>query len=269
MMPKTKLIPSFSKSKDGYIEKVKTSLLRGTNQVVLEYMPRIHKNVQKWRIYGRYFVQDHQLLLRIAKNKELMWALRQITGNNTTQIYRLLNLYGKKLIPLLNIRIQKLNKAVKHNKSTHIILDPLLNPLFLEFVNTQVSNLQSVIATQIENEQHTNQVLENITHEDLIRNLATDEQFKKIVGENTTPYHPYTLLHLRTEATTEEIVANSLALLAEAAPSSTHEKPNHKFNERAAAVTAIAVALEEGIKPGVELVSYLSKRIKYAHTLCK
>ncbi len=45
-------------------------------------------------------IGDRQLLLRIAKNKELMWASKQITGNNPSDIYRLLNQYGKKLIPL-------------------------------------------------------------------------------------------------------------------------------------------------------------------------
>ncbi|MBT8506283.1 hypothetical protein B1F79_00750 [Coxiella-like endosymbiont of Rhipicephalus sanguineus] len=69
-------------------------------------------------------------------------------GNNPSDMYRLLNQYGKKLISLFNIYLfltkifrnsfkdNQTNTATKSNNSTPFPpLNTSLNPLFLEFIN--------------------------------------------------------------------------------------------------------------------------------------
>lgn len=177
-------------------------------------------------------------LFRMANNdpKMMLKLMRSCRNDIRQTLQQLQQMRQQNMDPthpsVINNPNHRLNPANPNALQLLLQVNPSLNPLFIECVNTQAAVVEAENLEEVENKQHYDKMMEGILTTEVVANALKDG------SNNNSNINPYKELGVRQGANQSEIQAASITALAENAPEQ-GEKPSHVFSMVATAVALI------------------------------
>lgn len=196
--------------------------------------------------------------LQMLNDPVIRNTLLKLSGKNLNQFNKLLNssqVYvlqqiqkkqSQNLDPthpqVLNNPNHPMNPSSPIATQLNLANNAALNPLFLQYLNSQAEVLESIGIEKSENREYENEEQqEDVTAGNLLQSVLADEALTNGMQTElqTTPeLNPYNKLELRENATQEEAEIAALNKMAQNAPEP-GQKPSHEFMKTAAAASLV------------------------------
>lgn len=203
----------------------------------LTKMAKKHQPQQGWRDRLSMQLMNNPSLMQefyemADRNPQRVKVLMQYGANYIRQVApQLQQAQNRNLSPSHPSVINNINHPLNPSNPRNLMLNPSMNLLFQQDVNTQAAILENEIETTAEIEQAEDLLSEEVLAEEVL----ADENLQKLAEKGFSPeLNPYKELGLKENATKEEIEFACLKNLAEKAPAP-GEKPSPAFEKAAAA----------------------------------
>lgn len=227
-------------------DQYKNDFSRRATQRLLSITKSLNKrNIHDWRrpnVIENAIRLDKTLMFELQKMSKGDWqkmgAFLKVSTHNVRQtLLQLQEMRQQNIDPthpnVINNPNHPLNPANANAMQLLLQVNPLLNPLFIEYVNSQAAVVEAENEEDTENEEQYDKTMENILAPATVADAAQQEL------KNNPHLDPYKTLGVDRDAPQEQIQAAILYHSAEYA----HEKgaePSHGFRKVAAAAALIA-----------------------------